>query len=159
MRPPLELLRTAGVEVVVHEHVPVATVADVLVALPFPAEEHVKTLAVDAGGVIVLAGLRGSDRVAFGKLARAVGVARDRVSPLSPERVRSELGLEPGGVCVLVDRDDVVVLVDPAVLALRRVYCGSGRTDATLELDPADLVAVADATVVELAADAVATPG
>ena len=151
-RTPEAILRDAGVSFSLHEHVPVATVAEILVALPFPAEEHVKTLAFTADGSVVLAALRGSDRLQFGRLARALGVGRDRIVPLSAERVREELGLEPGGDCPLVD-GDVTVLADRRVLDLPRVFCGSGRNDATLELAPADLVAASGATVTELAAD------
>jgi Cys-tRNA(Pro)/Cys-tRNA(Cys) deacylase len=147
-RSPEEILRDAGIAFTVHEHVPVSSVAEILEALPFPAEQHVKTLAVEADGRIALAGLRGSDRVHFGRLARALEVPRDRLAPLSPDRVRAELGLEPGGVCLLVDRDDVVRIVDPRVLDLERVYTGSGRADRTLELAPADLVAASTAEIV-----------
>ena len=150
-RTPEEILRAASVEFTVHEHVPLMTVAEILEALPYPAEEHVKTLAFDAGGRIVLAGLRGSDRIAYGKLARALGVARDRIAPLVPERVRAELGLEPGGVCLLVDRDDVERLVDRRVVSLARAFTGSGRTDASLELSAADLIRASGATVVDIA--------
>jgi Cys-tRNA(Pro)/Cys-tRNA(Cys) deacylase len=152
MRSPAELLDAAGVPYVVHEHAPVATVAEILAALPFPAEEHVKTLAVEADGVVVLVALRGSDRVAYGKLARAAEVARDKLAPLTPERVRAELGLEPGGVCPLVDDPAIRVLVDAAVLGLQRAFCGAGRNDATLELRPADLVTASRAEIVDLAA-------
>jgi len=153
-RTPEEILRDAGIAFHVHEHAPVATVAEILEVLPFPAEQHVKTLAFDADGGIALAALRGSDRLQFGRLARALGVGRDRIAPLSPDRVEAELGLQPGGVCPIVDRDAVAVLVDGRVLALPRVFCGSGRNDATLELAPADLVRVSGASIVELAADA-----
>ena len=154
MRGPEEILEAAGVRFAVHEHVPVATVAEILDALPFPAEEHVKTLAVEAEGRIALAALRGSDRVHFGKLARALGVARDRLAPLPPERVRAELDLEPGGVCLLVDRIDVVRVVDARVLDLERVFTGSGRADRTLELSAGDLAAAAGAAVADLVAGA-----
>jgi Cys-tRNA(Pro)/Cys-tRNA(Cys) deacylase len=150
---PVDILRAHDVPFRVHDHVPVSTVAEILEALPFPADEHVKTLAFDAGGRIALAGVRGGDRIQYGKLARALGVARDRIAPLPADRVRDELGLEPGGVCPIVRRDDVEVLVDPRVLALGRVFCGSGRADATLELDPADLVRASAARVVDLARD------
>jgi Cys-tRNA(Pro)/Cys-tRNA(Cys) deacylase len=150
-RTPVEILRDAGVRFAVHEHVPVASVAEILEALPFPASEHVKTLAVTADGRLALAALRGDDRIQYGKLARALGVGRDRVRPLPAERVREELGLEPGGVCPLVDRADVDVLVDPRVLELPRCFCGSGRSDATLELAPADLVAASGARTADLA--------
>lgn len=152
MRAPERILSDAGVAFVVHDHIPVATVAEILEALPFPAEQHVKTLALDAGGVLALASLRGSDRIRFGPLARALGTARDRLAPLPPERVRAELNLEPGGVCPLVDREDVTCVVDRRVLDLERAFCGSGRADATLELDPSDLVAVSGAAVVDIAA-------
>jgi len=150
-RTPEQILHDAGVAFRVHEHVPVATVAEILEALPFPADEHVKTLAFDTGHGIALAALRGGDRLQFGKLARALGVARDRLTPLSPDRVRDELGLEPGGVCPLVERDGVTVVVDKRVLELERAFCGSGRNDATLELAPADLVAASRATAADLA--------
>jgi Cys-tRNA(Pro)/Cys-tRNA(Cys) deacylase len=153
MRTPAQLLDAAGVAYTIHEHVPVSTVDEILAALPFPAEQHVKTLAVDAGGTTVLAALRGSDRLGFGKLARAVGVARDRIAPLSSERVRAELGLEPGGVCPLVEDGTARVLVDAAVLELPRAFCGAGRNDATLELAPADLAAAAGAEIADLAAE------
>jgi Cys-tRNA(Pro)/Cys-tRNA(Cys) deacylase len=153
LRTPEEILRDSGIDFRVHEHVPVATVAEILEALPFPAEEHVKTLAFDTGDAIALAALRGGDRLQFGKLARALRVGRDRLTPLTPERVREELGLEPGGVCPLVDRDDVTVVADHRVLELPRAFCGSGRNDATLELAPADLVTASSATVSDLAAD------
>jgi Cys-tRNA(Pro)/Cys-tRNA(Cys) deacylase len=148
-RTPEEILDEAGVPFRVHEHVPVATVAEIVEALPFPAAEHVKTLAFDADGRVVLAALRGSDRLGYGALARAAGVPRDRLRPLPPDRVREELGLEPGGVCPLAE--GAVVLVDRRVLELERAFCGSGRNDATLEVSPAGLVAAAGATVTDLA--------
>jgi Cys-tRNA(Pro)/Cys-tRNA(Cys) deacylase len=151
-RTPEEILRDAGISFAVHEHAPVTSVAEILRVLPFPAEEHVKTLAFDADGRLALVALRGSDRLRFGTLARALGVARDRIAPLPPDRVRAELDLEPGGVCPLVDRGDVTVLVDRRVLDLGRAFCGSGRSDATLELAPTDLVAASRGSVRELAA-------
>lgn len=153
MRSPEEILDDAGVPYRRHDHVPVATVAEILEALPYPAEEHAKTLAFDADGRSVLVALRGSDRLRYGALARALGVARDRISPLSPDRVRGELGLEPGGVCPLADAAGVVVLVDRRVADLPRLFCGSGRADATLELTGDDLVAVSGASVVDVAAE------
>lgn len=152
MRTPEQILRDAGVAYTVHAHHPVATVAQILEAPPFPAEKHVKTLAFDADGRVALVALRGSDRVRYGQLARALGIARDRLVALAPDRVRAELGLEPGGVCPLVDDPGVVVLVDRRVLDGDRVFCGSGRSHATLELAAHDLVAASRARVLDVAA-------
>jgi Cys-tRNA(Pro)/Cys-tRNA(Cys) deacylase len=150
---PVEILQAHGVAFEVHDHVPVSTVAEILEALPFPADEHVKTLAFAADDRLVLAAVCGGDRIHYGKLARALGVGRDRVAPLPPERVRAELGLEPGGVCPLVDDPKVTVLLDDRVLDLRRAFCGSGRNDATLELAPGDLARASGAVVADLARD------
>jgi len=114
----------------------------------------VKTLVFEADGQVALAALRGSDRLQFGKLARALGVGRDRISPLPPDRVEEELGLQPGGVCPLVDSEGLDVVVDARVLELPRAFCGSGRNDATLELEPADLVRASRGVVADLVADA-----
>jgi prolyl-tRNA editing enzyme YbaK/EbsC (Cys-tRNA(Pro) deacylase) len=67
--------------------------------------------------------------------------------------VRAELGLEPGGVCPLVDDPKVTVLLDDRVLDLRRAFCGSGRYDATLELAPGDLARASGAVVADRARD------
>ena len=80
-RSPGEILGDAEVAFTVHDHEPVGTVAEIVVVLPFPAEEHVKTLAFSADGRIALAALRGSDRLQFGRLARALAIARDRMHP------------------------------------------------------------------------------
>jgi Cys-tRNA(Pro)/Cys-tRNA(Cys) deacylase len=150
---PVEILRAHGVPFELHDHAPVSSVAEILEALPFPAGEHVKTIAFDADGQVVLAAVRGDDRIHYGKLARALGVARDRIAPLPPERVRTELGLEPGGVCPLVDDPTVRVVMDGRVLELPRAFCGSGRNDATIELAPADLARASGAVVGDLAKD------
>jgi len=62
-RTPEAILRDAGILFAVHEHTPVATVAEILVALPFPAEKHVKTLAFTADGGVVLAASAASQNV------------------------------------------------------------------------------------------------
>jgi Cys-tRNA(Pro)/Cys-tRNA(Cys) deacylase len=150
-RSPVEILRAAGIPFVLHRHEPVTTVAEILDVLPFPAQQHVKTLALTAHGRIVLAALRGSDRLRFGRLAHVLEVGRDRISPLPPDRVEHELGVQPGGVCPLTDAV-VTVVVDARILELPRAFCGSGRNDATLELAAGDLVSASGATVAELTA-------
>ena len=144
-RTPEEILRAAGVAFVVHEHEPVRTYAESVERLPFPADAMVKTLALETGGELVLAALRGGDRVHFGKLAKALGVGRDTMNAVTAAALEVELGFEVGAVSLLTDFP-AARLVDEAVLALGTIYTGSGRADRTLELAAADLVRVSDAT-------------
>lgn len=148
-RTPEEILRAAGVAFTVHEHEPVRTFAEGVERLPFPSGALVKTLAIETGGELVLAALRGADRVHFGKLARALGVGRATLNAVSAAALEVELGFEVGAVSLLTDFP-AACLVDEAVLALGTVYTGSGRADRTIELAAADLVQVSGATVAEL---------
>ena len=148
-RTPEEILRAAGVAFTVHEHEPVRTFAEGVERLPVPSGALVKTLAIETGGELVLAALRGADRVHFGKLARALGVGRATLNAVSAAALEVELGFEVGAVSLLTDFP-AACLVDEAVLALGTVYTGSGRTDRTIELATADLVRVSGATRAEL---------
>ena len=148
-RTPEEILRAAGVPFTVHEHEPVRTFAESVERLPFPPGAMVKTLALETGGELVLAALRGADRVHFGKLARALGVGRATLNAVSVAALDVELGFEVGAVSLLTDFP-AARLVDEAVLALGTVYTGSGRADRTIELAAADLVRVSRATRAEL---------
>ena len=150
-RTPEEILRAAGVAFTVHEHEPVRTFAEGVERLPFPVEAMVKTLALETGGELVLAALRGADRVHFGKLARALGVGRATLNAVSVAALEVELGFEVGAVSLLTDFP-AGRLVDEAVLALGTVYTGSGRAGRTIELAAADPVRVSGATAAELAA-------
>lgn len=148
-RTPEEILRALGIDFTVHEHAPVRTYAESVELLPFPPEAMVKTLAAETGGELVLASLRGGDRIHFGKLARQLGVGRDTLNAVTPAALEVELGFEVGAVSLLTDFRSAR-LVDAAVAALGTVYTGSGRADRTLELAAADLIAASGATVVEL---------
>ena len=148
-RTPEEILRAAGVAFVLHEHEPVRTYAEGVERLPFPPEAMVKTLAAETGGELVLAALRGGDRIHFGKLARALGVGRGTLNAVTPAALEQELGFEVGAVSLLSDFPGAR-LVDAAVVALGTVYTGAGRADRTLEVAAADLIAASGATVVEL---------
>ncbi|MFA7061080.1 MAG: YbaK/EbsC family protein, partial [Pedobacter sp.] len=55
--------------------------------------------------------------------------------------VREFLGVEPGSVSPVPQRDDVAVFIDDDVLTiLPTIYCGIGRSDRTMEMTPDDLV-------------------
>jgi Cys-tRNA(Pro)/Cys-tRNA(Cys) deacylase len=92
---------------------------------------------------IVLAAVRGNRRVDYPRLALLLGINRRDLSPLSPEEVRELLGVEPGSVSPVSNREDAVLLIDEEALTIwPTLYCGIGRPDRTLEIATEDLVQI-----------------
>jgi Cys-tRNA(Pro)/Cys-tRNA(Cys) deacylase len=149
-------LDTSSVAYCLHEHAPSITVGDAENNLTFPVDQLLKTVAfrVKNGGW-VLAALCGHRQVDYKKLAATCGVSRDKLMRLTPDEVERDLGFPLGGVGPFAPNSQTRVFVDEATLAHPQVFCGMGRTDRTLEIAPADLVAVSGASVVPLAKEAV----
>ena len=99
----------------------------------------------------VLAALCGYAQVDYKRLAAAVGVSRDKLMRLSPAEVQGELGYELGGVAPFAPNPQTQVLIDSGALGWQVIFCGTGRNDRTLEIDPHLLVQVAGARVAGLA--------
>jgi prolyl-tRNA editing enzyme YbaK/EbsC (Cys-tRNA(Pro) deacylase) len=112
----------------------------------------VKTLAVDTPGGLLVVALRAEDEIDYGKLAEALGVDRDPITPAASIRLEQILGVEPGFETIVTDAD-VTRFVDQRVISLERAVISSGRSDRVFELAPSDLVSVSGATVADLAAE------
>ena len=148
----LHLLESQNVAYERHQHDPVRTVAEVEEKQPFLRNRMLKTIAFRLkDGRIVLAGLRGHDRIDYRKLAAHFGVNRRAVASLSPEAVEAELGFAVGGVGPFVLQPDVVVLLDAQLADVGTVYCGSGKNTVTLAIDFADLLRVSGGKLSNLA--------
>ncbi len=145
-------LAASGVAYRIHEHAPSVTIQDADTNLDFPVELLLKTIAfrVKNRGW-VLAALCGYAQVDYKRLAAAVGVSRDKLMRLEPAAVQGELGYELGGVAPFAPNAQTEVLIDSGALGWQVIFCGAGRTDRTLEIDPHLLVRVAGARVAGLA--------
>ncbi|MBI5520016.1 MAG: YbaK/EbsC family protein [Desulfovibrio sp.] len=159
----LELIRAGGLPLpqsgiqfpgrplIVHEHAPTRTMGEARENLAFDVARIVKTIAfvrrAPSGKTLVLAALRGTRRVDYAKLAGLCGVNRRDLAALSPAEVLERVGVEPGGVSPLHGHPALglgaLLLIDEDALGIApTLYCGSGRPDRTLELAPADLLAL-----------------
>ncbi|HWR04348.1 MAG TPA: YbaK/EbsC family protein [Humidesulfovibrio sp.] len=146
----LERVRSSGFSFVLHEHEATRTIGEAEANLAFDVARIVKTIAfATRDGRLVLAALRGTLRVDYAKLARLAGVSRKDLAPLSPRDVLARIGVAPGGVSPLHGQGhglvdgEVLLFVDEDVLAIApTLYCGTGRPDRTLEMAPADLLAL-----------------
>ena len=154
----VRLLSERGVPFTLHEHTPMRTVSEHQTLLPFDTGSYLKTLAfrVRDGGW-VLAAIQGLDRLDYRRLADALGVPRAAIRAATPEEVEATLGCEVGGVCPIPTRDGVELLVDSAAIDMDVVYCGSGRSDRTLEMRMADLLSLVRPRVVPLRREAAPT--
>jgi Cys-tRNA(Pro)/Cys-tRNA(Cys) deacylase len=148
----LRLLNNDEIIYELHKHEPVRTVAEVEASLPFLLDKMLKTIAFRLkDGRIVLAGLRGHDRIDYRKLAVHFGVNRRAVASMSPQAVEAELGFELGGVGPFALQPDVIVLLDKNLAALDTVYCGSGKNSITIAIKFSDLLRVSGGQLMNLA--------
>lgn len=144
MSPEIEaFLSAAGVAFKVHDHAPITSFADAKAALPFDPGAMVKGLAFRlTDGTYAIIGMRADTRADYKKIADALGVRRADLRAAEAEELGRDLGMMPGGVTPL-PINGVKVLFDRKVLDLDVIFCGTGRTDATLEIAGGDLVRIA----------------
>ncbi len=138
----LAIVEKSGIPFVIHEHQATKTVDEARQNLSFNVERIVKTVAFRTrSDKIVLAALRGTRRVDYARLAKLLSINRRDLAALSPTEVRQLLDVEPGSVSPVIQSEDIMVLVDEDVLTiLPTLYCGIGRADRTLEIEPAGLI-------------------
>lgn len=146
---PGQILRTAGVTFTSFTHPPIRTHEDIERVLKLPPDRLLKTMAFRAGDGFVLASLPIVSRVAYGPLAKAVGMPRSRLRQAGPEDL-GELQMEPGGISPLTNVPGVQVVFDSSVTNMTRVYCGSGRNNETLELEATDLIDIVQPLIAKI---------
>lgn len=145
-----QLLAERGVDHRLIHHGEIWTVDDGLAAL---RDEYagpdavVKTLAFDADGRWIFAAVAEDRRIAEGRLARSIGLARSRLTMLGPDVIENQLG----GLTPLHIDPRISVVIDPSVVDRTMVYCALGTRSITVALAARDLVEVAQATVSEIA--------
>ncbi len=149
----IDLLTARGVRFRVHEHPDSRTVEDARTRLPFPLDQLLKTVAFRVkNGPWLLVACKGQDRVDYRKLAAVAGVRRADIVQPAPEEIEAALVYVIGGVAPFPPNAETRTLVDAGVAAtMETVYCGIGRTDRTLEIAIADVIAVSGALVAPIA--------
>ena len=103
-----------------------------------------KTLMAKAGGAVVCVLVPSDAEVSLKKLAAAAG-AKD-AAMLPPAEAERITGYHVGGISPFGQKKRVRVFVDAAALAHASIIVNGGRRGLQIELAPADLVRVLDAT-------------
>lgn len=112
-----------------------------------------KTLVCAADGLgLLMALVPSSSRLDLKALARALGVKKaDLADPAVAERTS---GYVVGGISPLGGRKRLPTFIDDSVLSFDTVYVSAGRRGLQVELSPADLVRLTDATTAQIASGA-----
>jgi Cys-tRNA(Pro)/Cys-tRNA(Cys) deacylase len=141
-------LTRAGVEFVLreYEHDPRATSygLEAAEALGVEPERVFKTLLADVDGRLVVGVVPVTGQLDLKALARAVGGRKAQMAdPAAAERAT---GYVVGGISPVGQKRAHVTVVDATALDHATVLVSGGRRGLDLELAPADLVTVTDAT-------------
>jgi Cys-tRNA(Pro)/Cys-tRNA(Cys) deacylase len=108
------------------------------------SEEIVKSVCLKAkDGTLLVAVVRGADRIDLDKVGRALRIRRPRLA--APIWAEEKSGYPAGGTPPF--GFDARFVVDRSVLDLEQVYCGGGSRRSLLRLHPADILAATGASV------------
>lgn len=117
-------------------------------ALGVSPSRLLKTLMAKAGGAVICVLIASDREVSLKKLAAAAG-AKDAAMLPAAEAERST-GYHVGGISAFGQRKRVKTLVESAALSHPTVIVNGGRRGLQIEIAPADLMRVLDATSAEL---------
>jgi len=130
---------------------PVFTVATAAAQRGVNAEEMVKSILLrDKNRRYVMACVTGPSRLDPKAVRSFLGGEWKRLSFASAEEIEAVTGYVQGAVNPLCLPAEVLVLFDHAIATLERVNISSGDPMAGLELDPQDLIRLAEAQLADI---------
>lgn len=118
-------------------------------ALGVDAERVFKTLLTDAGGELVVGIVPVTSRLDLKALAAAVGAKRATMA--DPAVAERRTGYVVGGISPIGQKIAHATVVDETAELYDTIYVSGGRRGFDIELSPADLVAMTDAIVADIA--------
>ena len=153
MTPAIRALEAAGVWFVAHPYPHDAGRVDfgreAADALGLDPDRVFKTILVDADGREAVAIVPVSCRVAL----KAVGAALrcKRVGTCEPSRAERVTGYVVGGISPLGQKRPLPTVIDETCELHETVFVSGGRRGLDIEVRPADLIALTEATVADIA--------
>lgn len=112
-------------------------------------EDIVKSIVFSTDKGIIVAIVRGDQRISEEKLAKAVGASRVRLADSSTVKVKT--GYDVGGVPpVGHDNSEITYVIDKRVLEKKRVYAGGGDRKAQLSIKVRDILKLVNPKVASI---------
>lgn len=125
------------------------TVEDAEKRLGVDRERIIKSmLFVDENDVPMFGIVSGDRKVSEQKLVTVVGARRVKIA--RPSVVKGLTGYEVGALPPVGHKMKIRTIIDPKVMAFKKVYGGGGATNALLEIDPRDIQRLTNAEVVDI---------
>lgn len=154
MTPAIRTLEAAGVAFTIHEYERGDALHDFGVEaaneLGLDADQVFKTLLVTADGDQAVAIVPVSGKLSLKSVGRALGAKRvEMCDPTVAERIT---GYVRGGISPFGQKRRLPTVIDEMSLAFDRIYVSGGKRGLDIALAPADLVALLDAAVADIAA-------
>jgi len=118
-------------------------------ALGIPRDQIFKTLVAEVDGALTVAVVPVSATLDLKSLAAATGGKKAVLA--DPAAAERSSGYVVGGISPLGQRKRLPTVIDASVSGLATVYVSAGRRGLQIELAPADLIGLTDATVAEIA--------
>jgi Cys-tRNA(Pro)/Cys-tRNA(Cys) deacylase len=119
-------------------------------ALGLAPERVFKTLVAEVDGTLTVGVVPVTGHLDLKALAAAVGGKKAKMA--DPAAAQRATGYVLGGISPLGHRSRLPVLIDASAERFETVHCSAGRRGLEVELSPADLVALTNATVASIAA-------
>jgi Cys-tRNA(Pro)/Cys-tRNA(Cys) deacylase len=117
--------------------------------LGLPAERVFKTLVAEVDGNLTVGVVPVAGQLDLKALAAAAGGKKARMADVAA--AERATGYVAGGISPLGHRRRLPVVVDTSAAAFETIFCSGGRRGLEIEVAPADLVALAGATVAPIA--------
>jgi Cys-tRNA(Pro)/Cys-tRNA(Cys) deacylase len=117
--------------------------------LGLPAARVFKTLVAEVDGALTIGVVPVAGQLDLKALAAAAGGKKARMAEVAA--AERATGYVAGGISPLGHRKRLPVVVDSSATEFDTIFCSGGRRGLEIELAPAELVRLADATVAPIA--------
>lgn len=146
----LELLRNHGIEPELRTHAPVTNMAQVQAVLEASPSEMAKSVLVavdpkdaqadgETRAELYLLAIPANRKLDVGSLARLLDKKREQVRFATQVEVEELTGFEVGSIPPFALPKNVPVIVDTALAALKKLWCGTGKSTESLRISVDDL--------------------
>jgi len=117
--------------------------------LGLPAERVFKTLVAEVDGALTVGVVPVAGQLDLKALAAAAGGKKARMAEVAA--AERATGYVAGGISPLGHRKRLPVVLDSSAAAHETIFCSAGRRGLEIELAPADLTRLANATMAPIA--------
>lgn len=119
-------------------------------SLGLPAERVFKTLVAEVDGSLTVGVVPVAGSLDLKALAAAAGGKKAKMADVAA--AERATGYVAGGISPLGHRKRLPVVVDRSVNQFETIFCSGGRRGLEIEVAPADLITLAQATVADISA-------